>query len=223
MAKGHSVARGIRDGSGSAMRPVVALDIDGTLGDHYTHFAQFAALWLGRDVKYDPSLGWEGSDRFNFSRSLSISKATYRKIKLAYRLGGMKRSMPVFEGASELTIALAKYAQIWICTTRPYLRLDTMDPDTRHWLTRNHIRFHNVIYGDYKYHELSRIVGKTNVVAVLDDLTELYDQAARAGLPPVLIERPHNADRPANRYETVGDLWEAQDVILKLVRGYGAK
>jgi FMN phosphatase YigB (HAD superfamily) len=206
-------------------KPIVALDIDGTLGDHYTHFAQFAALWLGRNVEYRPEAGWpDGATKFQFYSSLGTSRDTYRKIKLAYRLGGMKRSMPMYDGAPELTDALVHMGvSVWICTSRPYLRLDTMDPDTRHWLKRCHIKFHNVIYGDYKYRELSKIVGSENVICVLDDLPEMCAQASRAKLNPILIERPHNKDRPDDGYLSVKDLWEAQQIIGVIVEQWQAK
>jgi FMN phosphatase YigB (HAD superfamily) len=197
----------------------VALDIDGTLGDHYTHFTQFAALWLGRDVEMTPELGWpNGASKFQFYSSLGISRDTYRKIKLAYRLGGMKRSMPMYEGAPELAKSLSSMGvSIWICTSRPYLRLDTMDPDTRHWLQRRHIKYNNAIYGDYKYRQLAKIVAPENVVCVLDDLPEMCAQATRVGLYPILIERLHNRDRPSDSYRSVKDLWEARETIRGLI------
>jgi|SRR5262252_9394111 len=198
---------------------IVALDIDGTLGDHYSHFIRFAQMWLGREVTYEPINGWPpGSTRFQFNRSLGISKDQYRKIKLAYRLGGMKRSMPVFEGAPEITLGLRKLGvDIWICTSRPYLRMDTIDPDTRHWLRINHIKYNHTIYGDYKYRELSKIVSYTDVVCVLDDLPEMCKQAVTYGMFPILIERPHNVNRPKDNYSTVNGLWEAEFVIERLI------
>ena len=36
------------------MKPVIAIDIDGTLGDHFEWTARFAEMWTGRDIKYDP-------------------------------------------------------------------------------------------------------------------------------------------------------------------------
>jgi phosphoserine phosphatase len=175
-------------------RPIVAVDIDGTLGDHYEHTARFAEMWTGHDIKYDPVQGWpDDANKFQFHRALGVSKNTYRKIKLAYRQGGMKRSMPCYEGASELTRVLRKNKiEVWICTSRPYLRLDNIDPDTRHWLSRNRIQYDNIIYGDRKYSDLVRHVGKGRVVAVLDDLPEMCAQATRAGIHPIMIRRPHN-------------------------------
>jgi phosphoglycolate phosphatase-like HAD superfamily hydrolase len=206
-----------------ADKPVVAIDIDGTLGDHYIHLANFAELWLGRQVKYDPHAGWPpGAKKFQFNKALGIGKSTYRQIKLAYRQGGMKRSMPVYDGASELTRSLRKMGvDLWICTSRPAYKLDTIEPDTKHWLRVNRIQYDHMIYGDYKYRDLVRQVGNENVVCVLDDLTEMITHAQRCRLPAMLIERPHNADRPwlsvSHGEMTASNLEDALSKIKRLV------
>lgn len=177
------------------MKPVIALDIDGTLGDHYLHTVRFAEMWTGHDIKYDVDAGWNGAGKFQFHRAMGVSKNTYRRIKLAYRQGGMKRSMPCYDGAAELTRTLrrgVKGAEIWITTSRPYLKLDVIDPDTRHWLLRNHIQYDNMIYGDRKYYDLVHQVEKHRILAVVDDLPEMCLQAMRLGLPTIMINRPHN-------------------------------
>lgn len=176
------------------MKPVVALDIDGTLGDYHGHFLRFAAGWLGRAMP-DPA---ENTDGVPLFRWMGVSKSTYRECKLAYRQGGMKRSMPAYEGASELTRYIRrKGSEVWICTTRPYLRLDNIDPDTRHWLRRNGIQYDGVIFGEHKYRQLRDLVGADNVVLVVDDLPEMLRVADRALPDAKMIVR----DQPYNRNE----------------------
>lgn len=198
-------------------KPVVALDIDGTLGAYHEHFTWFAEQWVGRPMP-DPALNTHGD---SFNGWLRMSRANYRQCKLAYRQGGMKRSMPVFPGASEATRAIRKKgAQIWICTTRPYLRLDNIDPDTRHWLRRNRIQYDNVIFGNNKYRELKKIVGVDNIIAVVDDLGEMTRQAKQVGINNVILrDRPYNRDLPRNEtYDyRVADMYEMQDRILDLI------
>jgi 5' nucleotidase, deoxy (Pyrimidine), cytosolic type C protein (NT5C) len=177
------------------VKPVFAIDIDGTLGDHYGHFTRFAEMWTGHEIKFNPQQGWpDGATKFQFNRALGLGKSTYRQIKLAYRQGGMKRSMPCYDGASMMMRGLRRAgAEVWITTSRPYLRHDSIDPDTRHWLRRNRIQFDNLIYGDRKYYDLVRLVGKGRAVACLDDLPEMCLQSLRAGIHiPILMERPHN-------------------------------
>lgn len=174
------------------MKPVVALDIDGTLGDYHGHFLRFAEQWCGKAMpKAEDN---PGLPLYSF---MKVSKATYRACKLAYRQGGMKRSMPVYEGASELTRYIRRLgAEVWICTTRPYLRLDNIDPDTRHWLRRNRIQYDGVLFGEKKYRDLAEIAGQ-RVLVVADDLPEMVD-AAYQHLPWASIlmrDQPYNRHR----------------------------
>ncbi len=169
--------------------PVVALDIDGTLGAYHKHFARFAEMYTGRQI----SLDWQPQFEGSFYRAMHMSKTLYRQIKLAYRQGGMKRSMPVYPCSDILAESLRKQgAQVWITTTRPYLRLDNIDPDTRHWLRRNRIQFDGVLYGERKYQDLAKIVGEHRVACILDDLPEMVTAAQKAGMPAVLRAGDHN-------------------------------
>src|SRR5215469_12792963 len=123
--------------------PVVALDIDGTLGDYHTHFLWFAERWLGMSMPSATKLN-PGKRLSDF---MGIPHELYQQCKLAYRQGGLKRWMPCYPYASQLTGKIREAgAQVWICTTRPYLRLDNIDPDTREWLRRNKIEYDAVIF-----------------------------------------------------------------------------
>lgn len=181
-------------------RPIFGIDIDGTLGIYHSHFINFAEAWLGRTLP--PADGFRGG---SFAKYLGLSKATYRKIKLAYRRGGLKRSMPVFTGASNLTGSLRKRGAIVVlCTTRPYLSLENVDEDTRHWAKRNRIRHDYIIWGEHKYRELARFGER--VVSVLEDEPALLRQAMGLGLVANRVERSYNqgmldVDRtPVNGY-----------------------
>lgn len=171
------------------LAPIVALDIDGTTGDYHSHLVKFAEQWTGRKIEYAPS----STEPFSFSRVLGMSKHNYRQMKIAYRAGGTKRSMPVFPGASELTKQLRRWGiQVWICTTRPYQKFDNVDPDTREFLKRNKMSWDHILYGDYKYRDLVKIVGKERVLAVVDDLPEQVVRANKLGLPTIMRSGPHN-------------------------------
>jgi uncharacterized HAD superfamily protein len=191
--------------------PVVALDIDGTLSDYHGYFLAFAEKWCGKPMPLPEAI----NPGLPLYRHMHVSKARYRECKLAFRQGGLKRSMPVYEGAQELSRAIRKAgAELWITTSRPYLRLDNIDPDTREWLRRNKIQYDAVIYGTHKYRDLARIVGVERVAAVLDDLPEMIEQAATVGLPYLMRDQPYN--RHVN-YSSVANLIEAQQEILWLI------
>jgi len=197
-------------------KPVVALDIDGTLGNYHQHFLWFAEHWLGQDMpdssKINPGLP--------LSQFMGVPHHIYRECKLAYRQGGLKRFMPVYDYAAELTHNVrAEGVEVWICTTRPYLRLDNIDPDTREWLRRNNIEYDAVIFEgvDFgggihltKYQDLVRQVGLDRIVAAVDDLPEQTADAINNGINKVYLrEQPYNRDRdvPGERVRDLYQLW----------------
>lgn len=184
--------------------PIIALDIDNTLGDYHAHFLHFAENWFGKAMPHPGAIN-PGLPLYKF---MGVSKARYREAKLAYRQGGWKRWMPAYPGASELTQDLrAAGAEVWICTTRPYLRLDNIDPDTREWLRRNRIRYNAVLFGEHKYKELKRQAGD-RVVAVVDDLPEMLQAARQNGFDNLYMRsQPYNTDCPVPSFTSSYELW----------------
>lgn len=202
-------------------KPVVALDIDGSLGPYHANFLEFAERWLGRKMP--------GAEEMNpglpLWKHMHITKLTYRQIKLAYRQSGAKRWMPVFPGASELTKQIRRAgAELWICTTRPYLRLDNIDPDTREWLRRNKIQYDAVIFGDDKYEELVRQVDPNRIICILEDLPELVERAVKVGIQDVmLMDQPYNRhyignDKVVTRVKNLDPESEPWNAILQRIR-----
>jgi hypothetical protein len=161
------------------IQPVVAVDIDGTLGDYHGHFLDFAEQWLGRSLYRTYNGGV--SFRTWFHTANHVGTDEYRAIKLAYRQGGMKRSMPVFDGAQSLIYEiLAHDVELWITTTRPYLSLDTVIPDTVEWLHRNGMGdYDGMLFDEDKYAKLLDRVDENRIVAIIDDLPEMCDEADR--------------------------------------------
>lgn len=195
-------------------KPVVALDIDGTLGDYHGRFLRFAEEWYGRPMPSPEEIN-PGLPLHKFMRT---SKSTYRQCKLAYRQGGAERSMPVYDGASDLTRAIRKAgAELWLATTRPYLKLDTQSPNTQHWLRINKIQFDHLLSGPHKYRDLVKQVGPGRVIGVLDDLPEMFDQAYKLGLNPILRDQPYNRHISVCR---VRNLEMAKILLLGEIRKY---
>lgn len=193
--------------------PLVALDLDGTLGDYHRHFERFAQMWTGRDIVWDPEVVGP------FYRQLGMSRAVYRQCKLAYRMGGMKRSIPMFEGAAEMVKAIrGAGVGVAACTTRPYLAMSTIDLDTQHWLKRNGIKVDHILYGEHKYRDLVKSVGRDRVVCALDDDLSQLSVAQRLGVTPILRRNEANKgyEQELGRW-FVSDLNQAQEVILHLI------
>lgn len=174
---------------GETLRPIIGLDVDGTFARYHEHFERFFREWSGKPT---PGTGYKGEE--SFASYLGTSKATYRQAKLAYRLGGWKRSMPVYDGASEMVRAWrAVGAEVAICTTRPFLSLEAVEKDTHHFLRRNGIQHDYVIHGERKYLDLARF-GTSRIAFVADDLQEMVLQAHSVGIPALLRSQPYNED-----------------------------
>jgi hypothetical protein len=161
------------------VKPVVAIDIDGTMGDYHAHFLNFAVEYFG-----EPATDWwgySGHGKFSewFMQAFDCDYRSWQDCKLAYRQGGMKRSMPPFTSIVQFAreAALYRRCEIWVTTTRPFLRLDNIDPDTREWLRRNNVHYSGLIYDDDKYEALAERIDKDRIIAVYDDLPEMYDSA----------------------------------------------
>jgi len=185
------------------VRPIVAVDIDGTLGDYHSHFLDFAGEYLGCHIGSEFSGTFfkamaDESSCFSetpfkdwFRTETLIEEATWKDLKLAYRQGARKRTMPVYPDAALLTDMIRSAgAELWLTTTRPYLRLDNVDPDTRVWLERAKIEYDGLLYDEDKYRKLAEMIDPDRVVAVIDDLPEQLRAAQTAfGFEEVAVLR----------------------------------
>lgn len=193
--------------------PVVALDIDGTLGQYHEHFKTFMALYLDTPMPANP---WGGIG--DFEDYLGVTKAVYREAKLAYRQGGWKRWMPIYPGAVELINRLHDLdVEVWLVTTRPWMRLDNIDPDTREWCRRNGIEFDGMLFGQNKYEQLVTRIDCNRIVAVLEDENTQVMQAQYWGLPVLQRVNGYNNDALAAGFQDIYELWEASKVISDTV------
>lgn len=190
------------------IRPVVAVDIDGTLGNYHGHLIDFAQGYLGRPAV---GQGYDGVGPFRdwMAAAFEIDHTTFRQIKLAYRQGGMKRTMPAYTDWCRMVQAVMVDLQceVWLCTTRPYLRLDTVDPDTREWLNRSRVPYDGLLYDEDKYVRLSEYVDPARVIAVVDDLPEQYDaaEALYGADVPILRANPYNHGVSRNNVTSSAD------------------
>jgi 5'(3')-deoxyribonucleotidase len=190
------------------VRPIIAIDIDGTIGRYYQHFHDFAQEYLDQILPAD----YDGIG--DFGDYMGLEKNLYREIKLAYRQGGLKRTMPVYDGASEMTLRIIRAgAELWIATTRPWMRLDNIDPDTKYWLSKNNIYYDGLMYGDDKYYQLAHAVSRERVIGVLEDLPELFD-VAKGLFPEAPIFRSTKFNKGDQRFPQVKTLRDAREEFL---------
>lgn len=206
----------------SEVKPIVALDIDGTLGEYHNHLLLFMRRYFNRDLQG----GWTGSPE-DWEEYLGLTREEYREAKLAFRQGGMKRTMPLIPGAAQLVGEVhARGAELWITTTRPWMRLDSVDPDTRHWLERQGLKYDHLLYDEHKYAKLAEIVDPDRVVFILDDLAEMVEEALNyfQFTTPYLLRRTHNlADQRVPARRIVQNLKDAQDKMIYNINEWSKK
>jgi len=176
------------------VQPIVAIDVDGTIAEYHRHLHDHCTQYF--DLRHLSSWNdpWDGSG--NFEDYIGITQQQYQEAKLSFRQGGLKRTMRVMPHTFHLMKKIRQEgAEIWITTTRPWNRFDSVDPDTREWLRRNDIPWDHLLYDDHKYRRLHELVDPERVVAIVDDLPEMYEEAVQmfGYSVPALIVRPHNA------------------------------
>lgn len=207
----------------AGIKPVVAVDIDGTLGQYHAHFLCFADAYLG-DVAGPMSYAGREPFREWFCREWQVDSRTWGDIKLAYRQGAQKRSMPAYPGVADLTRRITELgAELWMTTTRPHLRLDNVDPDTRFWLEKQGVRYQYMLYDEDKYEQLANLVDRERVVAVLDDLPEQVQAAARLFGPGAVIMRSTRWNWEWTWEQKAGTLLEAAVLIEYKINEWRAK
>lgn len=199
------------------IRPVVAVDIDGTLAQYHRHFLEFASSYYDRPF----DMGYTGEMELHDWMGINLTE--YRQCKLAYRQGGGKRMIPIYPGAEHFMHWLRREeVEIWITTTRPYLRLDGTDPDTRFWLDKHKISYDYLLYHDDKYRVLGETVPPARVIAIVDDLESQLVAAMRQGYPdwvPVQPMRAHN--RFENQVKTrFSHFYELETIIKERVHEF---
>ena len=199
------------------IKPVVAIDIDGTMGMYHKHFLDFASNYLNQQVK-DHYVGNQPFKEW-FCSNYRVTTDVWHDIKLAYRQGGMKRTMPVYGHARELCHdAWRAGAELWVTTTRPYIRHDNIDPDTREWLRRHRIPYDYLIYDGLKYRKLAQLVGPERVCAVLDDLQEEISEAEEMFGERVPILRKQQFNRSAKWLTAATNLEMASRLIADRIK-----
>lgn len=204
------------------LKPVVAVDIDGTLAQWHRAFMDFLALWdMHVADRYDGSRVWNGVGEF--SEWLGMDKKHYQEAKLAFRAGGFKRWMMRVDGAKAFMYELSRLpVEVWLTTTRPWMRLDNVDSDTREWLRRNAIPYDYLMFDEDKYGTLIERVDQSRILMVLDDEAVQRDRCAQLGLPFVLKQGAFNygveAEVWTDNFATAYNMIEERLVMYEALR-----
>lgn len=192
---------------------VVAVDIDGTLAKYHRGYRDFVAKYDERD---DLPLGWDGIGEFR--DALGLTKREHHERKLAYRAGGFKRWMDAFPYVSTMMHELKRLnVEIWMTTTRPWMRMDNVDTDTVEWLRRNGVPHDHLLFDEDKYGKLLELVDPERIVAVLDDEEEQRDRCAQLRLPFVLRSMQWNTGIKNHSGPAIEDLFEFPNIVKERI------
>lgn len=203
------------------IRPVVALDIDNTLSDYSGSLLGFADGYLALGRGRELVRRYKGG---SLREHMDIDAHTYRQMKVAYRQGGGKRIQRTMPGAVLLCVAIKQCdVELWLTTTRPYLKFDSTDPDTRFWLDVNGFKYDHLLYEDDKYERLVEIVGRDRICAVLDDDVAQCYTATELGLTVTQAGSQYNSDEDWVWGSRVEGLTEAGWWILDRIAAWKEK
>lgn len=163
------------------VRWVVGMDIDGTLARYHRHYVDFVEMYDNHQTGTLPRR-WDGVGEFR--DLLGLSKKEHHDRKLAFRAGGFKRWMPKFDNVVRMMVGLENLGvEVWVTTTRPWMRMDNVDTDTVEWLKRWSIPYHHLLFDEDKYGRLCELVDPERIVAIVDDEEEQRDRCAALRLP----------------------------------------
>lgn len=180
----------------STVRWVVAVDIDGTMAQYHRGYRDFLELYDNHQPNTLPTR-WHGLGEFR--DVFGLTKQQHHDRKMAYRSGGFKRWMPKFDCAVTMMQDLKKLdLEVWVTTTRPWMRMDNVDNDTLEWLRRWEIPFDHLLFDEDKYGRLVEIVDPERIIGVLDDEAEQRDRCEELNLPFVLRRSDWNYEVEAS-------------------------
>jgi hypothetical protein len=113
--------------------------------------------------------------------------------------------------------------RIVVCTTRPFLSLEDVEPDTVHNLKRHGVQFDYILHGENKYRDLVKLVDPARIVMVLEDQDDMLAQAASLSLPAVRRVTLWNMGSPLHWTPEVHSLKDAEQLALNRMANYSSE
>lgn len=153
---------------------VIAIDIDGVLGQYPYWFIKFVNDSLNEDFATLKEL------------NETLGTEMYEDMKDKYRQSGIKSKMPTNDGASTVTNYLKVLGfKIVIITSRPYEKYSRIYPDTLEFLKYNNIYFDAILWDKEKH--LTIIKEFPNLVALVEDNYDNARAVAKEGYKVLLM------------------------------------
>jgi hypothetical protein len=91
-------------------------------------------------------------------------------LKLEYRLSGIKRTIPIIDGAVDFVNKLKENDYfVVLLTARPYKTVFRIYSDTLYWLESNNIKYDAIIWDENKETFILKYFMNNNIKFIVDD------------------------------------------------------
>jgi uncharacterized HAD superfamily protein len=184
----------------SESEKVCGVDIDGVLNYYPKPWVDFVNMKLGTSFN-------------NLKEAKSaIPYQTYKDLKFEYRECGIKRTLPVREGAPE-TLQLLKELgyTIIILTSRPFSEHKTLYKQTTDWLDANNIPYDGIIFGEDKYLQILSKV--PNLRFMIEDHRYYANLISKWGYTVFLVTNEYNVGKIGENVIRVDNIKEVLDHV----------
>lgn len=202
-------------------RDCVVIDIDNVLCDYIGGICDWlpSQFMDGHQSDASPALlariaKIKNDGSYVNAQSLGIPDDAWQKIKHTFRVGGFKRTLPVFQDVYTFLYRMrADGYQIVLLTSRPIDRYPNIFTDTIFWLNRNHLPYDFVWWAHDKAERIAQVDGfKQHIKFAVDDDVKYVMQFATANIPTYWLQRHRPIDTQPNYIQNVHIVSSLSDI-----------
>jgi uncharacterized HAD superfamily protein len=175
---------------------VAGIDIDGVLNYYPKPWVDFVNSQLGTEFKNLHEVKY------------NVPFQKYKDLKFEYRECGVKATLPVREGASEVLWQIKNLGyMILVLTSRPFSEHKTLYKQTTDWLESNNLPYDGIIFGEDKYLQILSKVPNLNFM--IEDHRYYSNLISRWGYRVFLVNNEYNRgsiERNVTRIDTMEEI-----------------
>ncbi len=179
------------------MLKICAIDLDGVLAEYPKAWVEFANKKMNTEYNL-------------YGLKKKLSYELYKKLKLEYRTSGIKQTLPVIDGAVELTHKLrAEGFMIIILTARPFYQIKEVFRDTLYWLKANDIAYDLIFAGTDKHIQILKYFEELSFM--IEDNADIANKVAKLGYKVYLLDNEYNQQEILDGVKRIKKLNEVRE------------